>query len=219
VVSLMQEAGCVQVQIGIESGDQGQLDRMHKRTTVQQNARALATCRRLGLRTVVSLVVGFPGETPATLDNTAAFLEATPPDFHFQANFSTRVATVPILRPEHAEPHDLVTDENLRTVSPYWRHRTMSCADVGHHVRALARTLVERRVSPDAAVFYRGMLRYHPALRPELLDFQAASLDGASVLSYAFDVLNGWIDRRLRADVDRTLVARPRRSPLPLAHV
>jgi len=218
VVALMQEAGCVQVQVGIESGDQGQLDRMHKRTTVEQNARALATCRRLGLTTVVSLVVGFPGETRATLGKTAAFLEATPPDFHFLATFSTRVATVPILRPEHADPHDLVTDENLRTVSPYWRHRTMSCTDVGNHVRSLARTLVERRVSLDAAVFYRGMLRYHPAVRSELLDFQRASLESGPVLSYAFDVLNGWIDRRLRADVDRTLAARARRSPLPLAH-
>ncbi len=213
VVALLVEAGCIQVQIGVESGDEGQLQRMNKRTTVRDNARALDNCRRGGLTTVVSLIVGFPGETTRTLQHTADFLAATPPDFHFLATFSTRVATVPILRPENADRYDLITDENHRTVSPYWRHHTMSCDEAGAQTRALTRTLIDKRVSLDAALFYHGILRYRASLREELLDFQRGALHGAPLLSSAFDTLHSWVDRRLRDDVARTLaVPSSRRS-------
>lgn len=213
VVALMKEAGCVQVQVGIESGDQGQLDRMNKRTTVRENAIALDVCRKAGLTTVISLVVGFPGETRQTLQATCDVLASSPPDFHFLATFSTRVATVPILRPENAGRYDLVTDANLRTVSPYWRHQTMSCADVGNHVRWMAHELVARRISLDAALFYNGILRYEPSLREEMLRFQADAMQRSPLVTYAFDRMNRWIDRRLRNDVERTLGAHTPLSP------
>lgn len=219
IVALMVEAGCVQVQIGVESGDQGQLDRMQKRTTVHDNARALENCRRGGLTSVVSLVVGFPGETSRTVQRTIDFLAASPPDFHFLATFSTRVATVPILRPENADRHDLVTDHNPRTVSPYWRHHSMSCDDVGIHVRRMTRALIERRVSLDATLFYQGILRYRASLRDELLAFQHAALTSAPWVYRAFDALHGWVDARLRADVARALPPRAVRTAASLAHV
>jgi len=205
VVALMREAGCVQVQIGIESGDQGQLDRMNKRTTVRDNGRALDTCRAVGLTTVISLVVGFPGETRETLQNTLQFLAASPPDFHFLATFSTRVPNVPILRPEEARRHGLVTDANLHTVSPYWVHDTMSCADVGNHVRQLSRALITQRISLDAALFYQGILQYRASLRDDLLAFQANALQRGRFVTRVFDGVNRFIDRRLRADVSRAL--------------
>ncbi len=205
VVALMQEAGCTQVQIGIESGDQGQLDRMTKRTTVRENGLALDQCRAAGLTTVISLIVGFPGETRHTLETTRAFLTDHPSDFHFLATFSTRVAAVPILQPENAAQHQLTTDDYPRTVSPYWRHETMSCADVGNHTRWLARTLIEERVSLDATMFYHGILRYQPALRAEMLEYQARAMADMPLVTRAFDGLNAYIDRRLRVDVERTL--------------
>lgn len=205
VVALMRAAGCIQVQVGIESGDQGQLDRMNKRTTVRDNVRALAACRSAGLTTLVSLVVGFPGETAATLRTTCDVLAEAPPDFHFLAAFSTRVATVPILQPEQARRVGLVTDANPRTVSPYWRHDTMSCTEVGGQVRWMTRELSRRRISLDASVFYQGILHYTPALRDEMLDFQEDALGGHPWLSRAFDRLHREIDRRLRRDVSAVL--------------
>jgi len=96
-VILLKEAGVHQVQIGIESGDQQQLDNMNKRTQVANNAQALDNCRRVGLTTVVSLIIGFPGETKKSLDATYEFMKKHPPDFYFLATFSTRVANVPVL--------------------------------------------------------------------------------------------------------------------------
>jgi radical SAM superfamily enzyme YgiQ (UPF0313 family) len=202
-VVLMKEAGAHQVQIGIESGDPQLLDNMNKACTVEANARALANCRRHGLTSVISLIVGFPGETEASLERTYRFLEATPPDFYFLAAFSTRVAGVPLLRPEQRERFSLEVMPNLYSMAPYWRHETMSCADVGNHIRRLDRRLMSNRVALNAVLFYQGMLKFDPAQREALLDFQRRVADNHALVRASFNVLHGWLDRRLRRDVAR----------------
>ena len=132
--ALMKAAGAHQVQIGIESGDQGQLDNMDKACTVESNARAIDLCRKHGLITVASLIVGFPGETHETLGRTLDFMRSHPPDFFFLAPFSTRATGVPLLSAANRERFQLETTNHLRTGAPYWRHRTMSSIEMGNHV-------------------------------------------------------------------------------------
>lgn len=199
-VALMKEAGAWQVQIGIESGDARLLANMDKACTVEANARALRNCRKHGLTSVVSLIVGFPGETAETLDRTYRFLAGTPPDFYFLATFSTRVAGVPLLRPENRARFGLRVQDNLRSMAPYWEHDTMSCAEVGNHVRELDRRLMRGRVALNAAVFYPLLLSFQPERREALLDFQARAA-GHSLLERTFGIANRWVDRRLRRAV------------------
>jgi anaerobic magnesium-protoporphyrin IX monomethyl ester cyclase len=200
-VALMKTAGAHQVQIGIESGDEGLLANMDKACTVEANARALANCRRHGLTTVVSLIVGFPGETEETLDRTYRFLAETPPDFYFLATFSTRVAGVPLLRPENRQRFGLRVMDNLRSMAPYWEHDTMSCAEVGNHVRALDRRLMRDRVALNAALFYAALPAFHPEQREGLLDLQRRAVTSHPILEKGFDLANQWVDRRLRRAV------------------
>lgn len=200
-VVLMKEAGAHQVQIGIESGDAQLLDNMDKACTVEANARALRNCRKHGLTSIVSLIVGFPGETPETLDRTFRFLAESPPDFYFLATFSTRVAGVPLLRPENRERFGLRVMENLRSMAPYWEHATMSSAEVGNHVRALDRRLMRERIALNAALFYPALLSFHPEQRDALLDFQQRTATGHPLLRRGFDLANRWVDGRLRRAV------------------
>jgi anaerobic magnesium-protoporphyrin IX monomethyl ester cyclase len=201
-VVLMKEAGAQQVQIGIESGDPLLLDNMDKACTVEANAKALENCRRHGLTSIVSLIVGFPGETEESLERTYRFLAATPPDFYFLATFSTRVAGVPLLRPENRERFGLRVRDGLRTMSPYWEHATMSCVEVSRHVRALDRRLMRDRIALSAAVFYPALLAYDPLHHREpLLDFQQRAASGHPILTGVFDAVHGWIGRRLRRAV------------------
>lgn len=176
---------------------------MNKQCSVEENAKALDNCRSVGLTSVVSLVVGFPGESEASLATTYRFLHDHPPDFHFLAIFSTRVAGVPVLDDVNRARFELHVDSNPRTVAPYWRHSSMSSADVGRHVRRLNRALIENRVSLNAATFYAGLLRYSAAQRDALLDFQRASGNDHRLLGRGFDLLHGWIDRRLAEDMAR----------------
>ncbi|MFQ6112095.1 MAG: B12-binding domain-containing radical SAM protein, partial [Nitrospinota bacterium] len=69
----MKEAGCVSVSYGIESGSQRILDIIKKGVTVEQARRALRATRRLGLRAPVSFMLGVPGETPETIQETIDF--------------------------------------------------------------------------------------------------------------------------------------------------
>jgi radical SAM superfamily enzyme YgiQ (UPF0313 family) len=206
-VALMKQAGAHQVQIGIESGDPELLANMNKACGVEANRLALANCRRHGLASVVSLIVGFPGETEASLERTCRFLEATPPDFYFLATFSTRVAGVPLLQAENRRRFALDVMPNLYSMAPYWRHRTMSCAEVGNHVRRLDRRLMSNRVALNAALFYRGMLHYDATQRDALLDFQRRVAERHPLVRSAFSLVHRWVDRCLRRDVARHFAA------------
>lgn len=74
----LRDAGMVAITFGIESGSQRMLNNMRKHTTVQQNAKALKICRKLGLQTTIALVVGLPGENFITIMETARFLITCP---------------------------------------------------------------------------------------------------------------------------------------------
>lgn len=197
---MMRAAGALQVHIGLESGDEGMLLNMNKQTTVESNAAALENCRRTGITSIATLVVGYPGETESTLSRTLDFLRKNPPDFHFLAAFSTRVAGVPVLSAENRSRFGLITERNLFTMSPYWKHNTMTCAEAGQHLRQMTRTLIEEKVSLDAAIYYNGILDYVPAHRGVLLQFQADAFE-ASVGRRLFNGMHAWIDRRLREDI------------------
>ena len=70
------ESGCRMLQLGLESGSQAVLDRLHKGTRVEQAARMLDNLHRAGIRTYVYVMLGTPGETEADAERTLRFLEA-----------------------------------------------------------------------------------------------------------------------------------------------
>jgi anaerobic magnesium-protoporphyrin IX monomethyl ester cyclase len=205
--ALMRAAGAHQVQIGLESGDQGQLDNMDKASTVESNARAIDLCRKHGITTVASLIVGFPGETPETLDRTLDFLRQHPPDFFFLAPFSTRATGVPLLSAANRERFQLETTSHLRTGAPYWRHRTMSAAEMGNHLRSLHAAIMRESLSLNAALYHHRLLDYRAEERAALLAHQRRITTSSAVVCKAFDRMNAFVDRRLTDDVQRCLPA------------
>jgi radical SAM superfamily enzyme YgiQ (UPF0313 family) len=76
----MQEAGCQLVSFGAESGSQEILNAMRKGTTVEQNERAIKWVKEAGMTVTVSMIIGYPGETRETLEQTLNFIRKTKPD-------------------------------------------------------------------------------------------------------------------------------------------
>ena len=62
--------------IGVESGDPGQLERMNKRQDIEKVKRGIEQFDAHGISTMMTFVVGFPGETRQTLENTMIFLNS-----------------------------------------------------------------------------------------------------------------------------------------------
>lgn len=200
VIKLIQ-AGCIQVQIGLESGDDTILKNMNKRVDAATCGVAIDNCRRHGLTTIVSMIVGFPGETLATLENTFQFLKAHPPDFHYVITFSTRATGVPVLSPESRERFGLVVDQNPYSISPYWKHATMDCSTASIHARELTHRLIQEKVSVDAALFYFGLIKYEPPMRQTLLDLQHRGLSRLGSLGWVFEKMNHYVDKKLSRDL------------------
>lgn len=67
--------GCVEVTYGIESGSQTMLDVMQKNTTVEMNAKGLEAAYEAELATALQLVLGMPGETDDTVNETTDFVK------------------------------------------------------------------------------------------------------------------------------------------------
>jgi len=76
----MAAAGCRMVQMGVESGNNEVLRGVHKGGTVADSTRARAIAKEFGLRFWAFLVVGLPGESPATIQDTRRWLLDNRPD-------------------------------------------------------------------------------------------------------------------------------------------
>jgi radical SAM superfamily enzyme YgiQ (UPF0313 family) len=77
---LMKRAGCWHISFGIESGDPDILKTMHKHLDLEQIRQAVNWSRAAGMRTKGFFIVGFPGETRASLAKTRALACSLPLD-------------------------------------------------------------------------------------------------------------------------------------------
>lgn len=68
------KAGCVEVAFGAESGSQQILDRIDKKTTVEQNYSCVQHCKNHGITVKAFLMIGLPGETRETVADTERFI-------------------------------------------------------------------------------------------------------------------------------------------------
>jgi len=71
VLHKMREAGCIMVSFGVESANAEILKTIRKRITVDQVRRAAALCAEAGVAPQVSFILGLPGETPETIQESA----------------------------------------------------------------------------------------------------------------------------------------------------
>jgi radical SAM superfamily enzyme YgiQ (UPF0313 family) len=89
ILAVMKAAGCYAISFGIESGNADMLKRIRKGITLNQARYAVKCCKSAGIRTHASFMVGLPGETRQTLDDSLTFAESLDIEygFHFLAPF------------------------------------------------------------------------------------------------------------------------------------
>lgn len=80
ILTAMRDAGCVQIVYGLESGNQQILDNMGKGTTVEQNIEAVRLTIESGIKAKAAVIVGSPGETWETVQDTVDMVEKIMPD-------------------------------------------------------------------------------------------------------------------------------------------
>jgi radical SAM superfamily enzyme YgiQ (UPF0313 family) len=85
----MKDTGCDSVSFGVESGNPEMLRRIRKKITLDQVRQAVRLCNEAGMLAHTSFMVGLPGESPETLEETKQFAASLGSlyGYHFLAPF------------------------------------------------------------------------------------------------------------------------------------
>jgi anaerobic magnesium-protoporphyrin IX monomethyl ester cyclase len=75
ILESMQEAGCIEIKFGIESGSQKMLDAMGKNINLNQICNAIKITHSVGIKVKIFLIHGYPGENMNTTNETMLLLE------------------------------------------------------------------------------------------------------------------------------------------------
>ncbi|MCR4290737.1 MAG: B12-binding domain-containing radical SAM protein [Candidatus Scalindua sp.] len=75
----MKRAGCIEIGVGVESGSQKILDIVDKNETVEQNTSFVELCKEVGILANVFIMIGLPGETYETVEETRRWMESVRP--------------------------------------------------------------------------------------------------------------------------------------------
>jgi anaerobic magnesium-protoporphyrin IX monomethyl ester cyclase len=81
-IELMGKAGCEGVFLGVESGSDAMLKRMNKTSRSRHYRAAIPQLKAAGISTHANIIVGFPGETRETFEESIALLEESAPDYY-----------------------------------------------------------------------------------------------------------------------------------------
>jgi radical SAM superfamily enzyme YgiQ (UPF0313 family) len=80
LLKLMRKAGCRGISYGVESGNQTVLDDAKKGHTVEQARHAIKWAKEAGIKTYASFMVGLPGESWDTVQETLEFIKGALPN-------------------------------------------------------------------------------------------------------------------------------------------
>jgi anaerobic magnesium-protoporphyrin IX monomethyl ester cyclase len=80
MVRQMKEAGCRRVYLGLESGSQTTLQLMNKQATLEEGIRTVHAYRQAGIEVAAFFLVGYPGETVTSIEETFKLALSLPLD-------------------------------------------------------------------------------------------------------------------------------------------
>lgn len=118
-LQMMEEAGCIQIDVGVESGSDAVLKKLNKSETTVELKQAFRVARQAGVKTLASFIIGNPGEGLKEIDETKKMAQEIRPD----------MAVFCILVPYPGTPlYDLAKQNNWFTAaggtfSEFWANK------------------------------------------------------------------------------------------------
>jgi anaerobic magnesium-protoporphyrin IX monomethyl ester cyclase len=118
-IDLMEASGCEGVFLGAESGSNKILQAMNKTSRREHYLRAIPLLKKAGIVTYCSLIIGFPGETLETVEETKQLIEEAQPDF-YRAQLWYCDPTTPVWKRRE--------ELGIKGAAFSWSHSTMNAA-------------------------------------------------------------------------------------------
>jgi p-methyltransferase len=122
---LMAESGCKGVFLGIESGSPAILKNMNKAATIERYGYGIDQLHRRGILTFGSFIVGFPGETAETVEETLSFIKEHKPTYYRAQSWYCEPGT----------PVDQQREKyGIEGEGFVWSHNTMDSLEAMDHI-------------------------------------------------------------------------------------
>lgn len=139
-VELMAKSGCNAVHLGIESGSQAILKNMNKKADLESYRNGISLLNEYGITSLASFIIGFPGETENTINETLEFIETTQPTFY-------------ILHPWYCSPMTPIWEEREKYNIKFdgvlnWAHSTMDASTAMDYTEMILKTIKNSIHSP-----------------------------------------------------------------------
>ncbi|HPQ68332.1 MAG TPA: radical SAM protein [bacterium] len=161
MLALLAASGCVRISIGIETGDPELMAKIHRKITPEQIKPAIELIRRHGIMAFGYFMVGIPGESHRSLQNTLDFVRELPLDF---AQF---LLTVPTLHSEIWEYNSKLLNKDIWREIHYGRYPTpdeFRCRET-----ELTLPEIDRWTNRLYRAFYLDSARWRSLLRMKFL--------------------------------------------------
>jgi len=115
-LQLMKESGCEGALLGLESANQSVLDKMNKKATVEGYKKGLDLLNKYDIESCASFIIGFPGETRETANDTVRFIEECKPTY-YRLNLWMCIPYSPV--------YNRRKEYNIKGEGLLWSHSTM----------------------------------------------------------------------------------------------
>ncbi|MCK5849418.1 MAG: radical SAM protein [Kiritimatiellae bacterium] len=147
IADLMARSGCFEVLLGIESGDPEILANMKKKIAPEKILAGINLLSSRGISTKSTFIVGYPGETERSINNTIDLLNAYPTDgpaAHRHMFFT--FAVLPLAKVASAQSREKY---DLRGYGYEWEHSTMNAQEA-----AEAMANIHNNLKPELSPSY-----------------------------------------------------------------
>ena len=81
LLRIMRNSGCKTIWFGVESGSSRILKKINKGITLEQNIQAFKLCKKEGIKTACSFMIGIPGETLKDIETSYKFAKKLDADW------------------------------------------------------------------------------------------------------------------------------------------
>ncbi len=164
IIKLMKDSGCRGVYLGLESANNDVLRNMNKKITQEKMYRGINLLKKYDITVFAAFVLGFPGETEQTINDSFRFIENSGVDFYSLKEFYFE-KNAPVYRNRESF--------GLTGIGKSWSHDTMDSQEVEHY-KAMGFQEISNSVfiDPDTSLWYLAHLYDQGFSMQEVADIQ-----------------------------------------------
>ncbi len=195
IVSIMKQAGCSAIHLGIESGNNAVLASIQKGITIEEAIAACDIVREHQIRLSVFFIIGFPQETEATLNDTIGAIELIDADNTVLSIFTPYEGT---------ECYDYLKQKGMiddQWNNAHFNHQSLNnyfCQKIDRDTFRVKVQQLERYINMKNA---QNSLLHAMALKPADIYFRIGLWKGSSIL---LNLMNVWLKNKLAFASSRT---------------